>query len=494
MKKLLARIKQWNKENAGLTLVEIIVTMLILVIIALPILGGFIVAGRANAMAKDLAYARDAAENVVEVANSGSLSAEMFNKVGWSCVPSPSPIPTPGVTATPVPVDVYRVEGIQVGTGTYTAIIECKKTTYESANKYDLPDMSTLDAAETVVIFPESSFYQFKEDGSLEDPTKLHQFDTTAIEDFYYDYYYGVIDIYQNTIYSAYLEEVKRIEKINEENPLVSPTPTPPPPAYLQEDDFRDKEVEKFGLTPLKDFIKRTMNIRIQYDKNTEFSDNIGATVSTEYVYEMSEDLCGISLENMVRKSFEDYDSVIATYADATNIADRLTTAVGELATRLKEPKSYKVAADTTVDTLENIYLVTYPFHAVGGQVKTYNTLSLSLVLGTDVPNNHLADKNINVFMAVQQDAAYDPAAHSDRFNLSIDAVGNANVLRLYSQMPLDVISGSLSQAASDKLYNSKENTNGNMLLDVTVKIYNSDNVVDGKELTEVKTTVTSKK
>ncbi|MBP3577438.1 MAG: prepilin-type N-terminal cleavage/methylation domain-containing protein [Lachnospiraceae bacterium] len=91
MKKLLARIKQWNNLNAGLTLVEIIVTMLILVVIALPILGGFIVAARANAMAKDLAYARDAAENVVEVANSGGKLEDKFGLAGWGCTVSGNP-------------------------------------------------------------------------------------------------------------------------------------------------------------------------------------------------------------------------------------------------------------------------------------------------------------------------------------------------------------------------------------------------------------------
>lgn len=497
MKKLLARIKQWNNLNAGLTLVEIIVTMLILVVIALPILGGFIVAARANAMAKDLAYARDAAENVVEVANSAGVSAEVFNAAKWNCTPSPAPNITlaPGVTVTPVPVEEYVVTGIRSGTGTYTAKIICNRTTYQDASDYTLPDMSTLDSDKTVVIFPESNFYKFDDEGNLDESVPLHQFDSTAINDFYNDYYYGVIDIYQNTIYSAYLEEVKRIEKINEENPLASPTPTPEPPVYVH--IFRDKEKDEDivdQLTPIEDFIKRTMNVKIEYNKNTEFADNIGATVSTEYVYEMTNELGGISLELMVGKSFEEYDSVIATYADGANVANRLSAAIGELASKLKEPKEYKVAADTTVDTLENIYLVTYPFHAVEGQVKKYNTLSLSLVLGSDVPNNHLADKNINVFMAVQLDDEYNPPENADRFDLKVDAEGNESVLCLYSQMPLDLVSGTLSHAASETLFNKRENTDGNVLLDVTVKIYNPADVADGKELAEVKTTISSKK
>ena len=498
MKKLLGRIKQWINLNAGLTRVEIIVTMLILVVIALPILGGFIVSARANAMAKDLAYARDAAENVVEVANSAGVSAEIFNSIkDWSCTPTSAPSITlaPGVTVTPVPVEEYVVTGIRSGTGTYTAKVICNRTTYQDANTYDLPDMAALDSEKTVVIFPESNFYKFDDEGNLDASVPLHQFDTTAINDFYNDYYYGVIDIYQNTIYSAYLEEVKRIEEINEENPLASPTPTPEPPIYVHV--FRDKEkyeTKVDQLTPIEDFIKRTMNVKIEYAKNTEFADNIGAMVSTEYVYEMTNELGGISLELMVRKSFEEYDSVISTYEDAANIASRLSSAIGDLANKLKEPKAYKVAADTTVDTLGNIYLVTYPFHAVGGSVKEYNTLSLSLVLGADVPNNHLAGKNINVFMAVQQDDEYNPSENSDRFDLKIDAVGNESVLCLYSQMPLDLVSGTLAQSASEKLFNSKENTDGNVLLDVTVKLYDPDNVVDGKELTEVKTTISSKK
>lgn len=484
MKKLLARIKQWNNLNAGLTLVEIIVTMLILVIIALPILGGFITAARANAMAKDLAYARDAAENVVEVANSGGKLEDKFGLAGWGCTVSGNPEEDDSFS--------YTLTGVRSGTGTYTAVLECNKTKYQDANNYVLPDMSALDSEQTVVIFPESNFYKFKDDGTLEDATNLHRFDTTAISDFYRDYHDSVVDIYNNIVYGAYLDEVKRIEQENKEiamQPTPSPTLAPPVmpeyPAVIRKEDV----ALATGEEPIKSFIHRTIDMKVVYSPSVEADDedHVQASVSTEYSYVMRDGSATGTLDDMVKASFTQYRGSDYDYLDDT----ALDAAIADLVVRLKESKSYAVAAETTVDTLDNLYIVTYPFNAVDGQIKDYNTLALTTEVRAGVDVHYLNDKEVNVFLVIQEDGEYTPGT-SDFFNLILT---NGSIFQLYSQMGLLVPDGAEAPSSTNsELYNERENTTGNVLLDVTVKLYSPDNVTAGQELTEVKTTVSSKK
>lgn len=553
MKKLLARIKQWNKENAGLTLVEIIVTMLILVIIALPILGGFIVSARANAMAKDLAYARDAAENVVEVANSAGVSAEIFNAVGWGCTPTPTPSITlaPGVTVTPVPVEEYVVTGIRSGTGTYTAKVICNRTTYQDANTYDLPDMTTLDAAETVVVFPESNFYKFKYDETLgeevlDEGTDLHQFDTTAINDFYLDYYDSIVEIYNNVIFANYYNQVTLIETENQKR-MAQPTPVPTmalpeQPDYLDSGAIRKKEELNGSLQPIKTYMHRTMNVKVTYAKAEEADeDGVQATVSTEYEYVMKDKDATETLLFMINASFDKYltapdketkysfiynpfvieESVdwevsfsaaeieAAKQAATASVLDELENAKLALKEKLSTPKTYKVAADTTVDTLENIYLIVSPFNsapktavtpAPSIDISSCNTLWLDVELKNEVgilDEMYLRNKEVTVFVVLQEDKT--------PYTMTGLSVGGANsyaqsLFKPYSQTKL-VSDFSISayyfdvtEEKNKKLYKDRKDASGNELLEVTVKIYDPDNVGPGKELTEVKTTISSKK
>jgi len=497
MKKLLARIKQWNNSNAGLTLVEIIVTMLILVIIALPILGGFITAARANAMAKDLAYARDAAENVVEVANSGGDLEAKFDAAHWTYTLSGNPETDDTFS--------YTITDVRSGTGVYTAVLECNKTTYQDANNYVLPDMSALDAEETVVIFPESNFYKFKDDGTLEDATNLHRFDTTAIGDFYRDYHDGVVDIYNSIVYASYLDEVKRVENVNKEimaQPTPSPTLAPPEmPEYPKVIRKMDSvlTVEDGGVTneyqPVKTYLHRIVDIKVTYSPSTdaEDEDRVQAAVSTEYKYEMRDkDVLTDNLTLMVEASFAQYRSSDFDYISFSE----LDTAISNLVTRLKEPKAYAVAAETTVDTLDNIYLIIFPFDAMKTlatdpiQISPCNTLELTVELN-GVEETYLADKQVNVFVTMQEDTI--PYAAGDYMNVKATSNHAKALFDLYSQISL-YSSEFTFEGENQKLYKDRENSNGNVLLDVTVKLYSPDNVTAGQELTEVKTTISSKK
>lgn len=494
--KLLARIKQWNKSNAGLTLVEIIVTMLILVVIALPILGGFIIAGRANARARDLAYARDAAENVVEVINSSGVSEEVFKELKkdhyWGNY-------TLKVDPTDENKFSYTIENVRAGTGTYTAVIECNKSTYYDASNYTFPDMSALDSEKTVVIFPESNFYKFDDEGNLDATSDLHRFDTTAINDFYSDYHDGVLDIYSAVVYAAYLEKVVEIEEYNKK--VVSPDPTLAPPVFPQSpDEFRSADS---GDDAVKNYIHRTIDIKVEYSKNTETGgdDNVQATVSTKYVYVMKDGLGSVGpLTDMIGTSFDMYrttedrngngvpDNEDYSYIDFSE-GSALKSAIADLVSSLKESKEYTVAADSTVDLLDNIYLITYPFNAAQAQMDAYNTLNLTAEFKeADI---EYVDKSVDVFLTIQEEAGGYKPESTDLIYVTIKSPLKQDLFKLHSQITLTGIAPELK---SNTLFSDKENSSGNMLLDVTVKIYEPGNVNNGKELTGVKTTISSKK
>ena len=55
-----------KKNNKGITLIEIIVSLLVLMIIMVPLLSGFVTSIQANRTAKANAYAKNVAEGVME--------------------------------------------------------------------------------------------------------------------------------------------------------------------------------------------------------------------------------------------------------------------------------------------------------------------------------------------------------------------------------------------------------------------------------------------
>lgn len=507
--KLLARIKQLNKSNAGLTLVEIIVTMLILVVIALPILSGFVVAARANAMSKELAYAREAAENVIEVANGGGLSEEVLDKVGDCSL-------TEGDKKSGI--FTYTIENIEAGTGTYTAEVICNRTTYEEANKYVLPDMDTLDAEETVVIFPESNFYKFNADDTVDTSADIHRFDSTAINDFYQVYHDGVLEIY-GSIVEAYLEELEFVEKENEtiekgNEALETPLPTLALPEEPPYPEIRGKESSGGGILPIKDFLSRTIDIKVEYGKSQE-TGTVQATVYTKYVYEMRGEIAN-SLEELIQLSFKDYyaereENEPPELKDNYNYIHSyyeigMENAISNLVEKLKEPKEYTVAAETTVDTLENLYLIVNAFNITDavGSVLDYNTLALTVVLKPEVGNDYLNGKSVNVFLVIQdepekspvelvsEEVPTEPEVTLDGFNLELNEDGLSNpFFIIYSQMAFFSKESEITQHVNKQLYLNRDKSSGTVLYDVTVKVYNPDNM--GKELTEIKTTISSK-
>ena len=59
-------VKKLNRRNEGISLVEIIVSLLILAIIFVPMLTSYVTANKANVMAKEKMYATVLGENVME--------------------------------------------------------------------------------------------------------------------------------------------------------------------------------------------------------------------------------------------------------------------------------------------------------------------------------------------------------------------------------------------------------------------------------------------
>lgn len=86
-------LSQLNRDDRGVSLVEILASLLILMIVAIPLISSFATASKANKVAKDRTYAATAGENVMESVKMLGLeeTAKEFYKCGrnpFSVVPS----------------------------------------------------------------------------------------------------------------------------------------------------------------------------------------------------------------------------------------------------------------------------------------------------------------------------------------------------------------------------------------------------------------------
>ena len=105
------RRKQRKRKvnNAGFSLVELLVSMVILAIIVVPLLNSFLTAARTNAKAKRVLEATTAGQNLVERikaqsvedfvtggAASGAASARAHKRTGYNSAARRAPVPEEG--------------------------------------------------------------------------------------------------------------------------------------------------------------------------------------------------------------------------------------------------------------------------------------------------------------------------------------------------------------------------------------------------------------
>lgn len=188
-------MKKLNIANKGISLIEVIVSMLILMIIVVPLLSGFATARKSNETAKANTYARAVGESVVESVKLLGLEGtakEFYKTAGtddfimaasYSGFNEVLPLDESGNTMpASVIVDAngvkrfsprstgeyeYKITGVKQGVDTYDVKLKISNTAYSgsgSINSYLYADMSAFNATTTAVINPvlATSTYEYK--------------------------------------------------------------------------------------------------------------------------------------------------------------------------------------------------------------------------------------------------------------------------------------------------------------------------------------------
>jgi len=188
-------MKKLNIGNKGISLIEVIVSMLILMIIVVPLLSGFATARKSNETAKANTYARAVGESVVESVKLLGLEGtakEFYKTAGtddfimaasYSGFNEVLPLDESGNTMpASVIVDAngvkrfsprstgeyeYKITGVKQGVDTYDVKLKISNTAYSgsgSINSYLYADLSAFNADTTAVINPvlANSTYDYK--------------------------------------------------------------------------------------------------------------------------------------------------------------------------------------------------------------------------------------------------------------------------------------------------------------------------------------------
>lgn len=200
--------RMFRKMNSGMSLIEVIVSMLVLAIIAVPLLNGFVLSSNINNKTRIRQYATALAQNVMEGIKANDISevAVVMNEAtsgsGLKIVPisamssythgddyyeTTSNPSNPPVNATACSVvfnggrNVFRenaikkyyyiLKGVTEGTKKFDVKIEYDGSGYLTTpsaivkqNGYEPPILSDFDMETTALINPNGSNYQFQQD------------------------------------------------------------------------------------------------------------------------------------------------------------------------------------------------------------------------------------------------------------------------------------------------------------------------------------------
>lgn len=139
-------------KNSGMTLVEVLVSMLVLSIAAVTVISAFSAAAQVNTKAKRMQGAEALMENMLEYAEAGGKDFKGWFLVAdadYQVTPSEAPIsPAPGATPTPVPpVKTEELKNVDSGFQKYTV----KVTTNTEPTGYEASDL--LNKSQKVIQF-----------------------------------------------------------------------------------------------------------------------------------------------------------------------------------------------------------------------------------------------------------------------------------------------------------------------------------------------------
>lgn len=286
-----------KKNNKGITLIEIIVSLLVLMIIMVPLLSGFVTSIQANRTAKANAYAKNVAEGVMEGVKKLGIkkTAEQFYLTDNSkfllssnCTSFDEVVPA-GSHPSMVNVDgefkfsaqdageyTFRMFGIKEGISKYDAKVVISNVAYKSAaggtgdlpNDFQYADLSAFASSSSAIINP---------------ILKDSNYDTRAIEYFKEknkEYKNGIWNDANEDVLREYNEKVEEYrrkyedwENAGKQGPEpVEPTapPTTELPTYLTEAE-------------IKPMVKKKMNIQIDKYQNSEGEDRYKLNATVDY-------------------------------------------------------------------------------------------------------------------------------------------------------------------------------------------------------------------
>lgn len=450
---------KWNRmhkrRNQGISLIEVIISLLILMIIFVPLLSSFLSSAKVTVSARNRMYASSLADNVMEAVKTLGIegtalqiygdSSDFLLGKGTALTYSEdlsggvsSSVKTDGTgnkffdSSRKTKPYAYQLEGVQEGTGTYDVKITFSSASYTSPetspsvtpapaaevlpNDYKYADLSAFNSVSTALIDPRSSGtdYDYLAKAYFK---QLH-------ESYYYDEWVNacaVVNSANDVIYRAYEQACD--EAIAAGNPTPAPpsvTPTPTPKATLNDTALNDRitktttvEVTKItdGLSGVQRY---NMNSHVTYTFNNIF--NNGGT---------PEGVCADPSNNLLTRNY-------AGYCDNVQSIQ-----------------------------LESIFFMYTPFISVSDLTQE----KIKVV-------NQTADA-LNIYLVVQA-----PAGSAFPSHLKVELSGTPNTLNLSSQAILDVSGTSQASTSnftepSDRLLKELSPNKGRIYT-VTVNVYES--------------------
>lgn len=382
-----------KKDNRGMTLVEIIVCMLILMIIIVPLLSSFVTANKANLVVKDSSYARTVGESVLEsvkLLGVEGTALEFYKAEGDSeflIAPNytgfSETVPAGGHSSVITHDGVkefspqasgkyeYNITGIRQGSSAYDVKLKLDSTVYP--NDYTYADLSAFASGSTALVNPtlQNSDYDYKALQYFKQMHERYQYAKYVLKrneiesenGKKWEEYYEALDLYNEEI-------AKGHEAVMPSRPVNEPVPAQDP--LLSDAVIRNN-------------IRKILDISIE-----EKTDAYG----TEYVIHST---MTYTCDNASRQYAATEDKITKTYSGYCN--------------------------NQRYTDISSLLVLYSPFSGVG-------SLNLETVNITKTTS-----KDIDAYIIVQSDSDAALAGPALKVNVT-GAVGN---IRLYSQAALDV-------------------------------------------------------
>ncbi len=248
-----------KSKNNGSSLIEVIVSMLILAIIVVPMLNMFVTSAKVNRKTQLQQYATTVAENVME-----SVMAEA---AGYTIA-----------TATAGADGSYsqHVTGLSQGTGAFSADITYDPSPYKlvtgDLNNYSMPDITSLSSVDTAII---------NVDFTSEEE---------SIADYFYQSHVYAVEFVNQEIMNAALEAYWAAwSEWNNWDPVEhngDAQPADPPNRQDYEDQATASMETELTKDQIEQAITRTVNLTIQRDSTTGL-----IRVKADVIYLLPEDI-----------------------------------------------------------------------------------------------------------------------------------------------------------------------------------------------------------